>query len=43
VLNINTGKSYWYQFTNNKEIIKSGEKAMQEKLPLLKEILAKRK
>jgi len=41
VLNIDTGKSYWYQFNNTKEIIKSGEKAMQEKLPLLKEILAK--
>ncbi len=42
VLNINTGKSYWYQFTNTQEIIKAGEKAMQEKLPLLNKIIKRK-
>jgi NTE family protein len=39
VIDINVGKSYWYQFVNGKDKILAGEKAVKEVLPRLQEII----
>ncbi|HRY62171.1 MAG TPA: patatin-like phospholipase family protein [Candidatus Paceibacterota bacterium] len=39
VIDIDVGKTYWYQFTNGQDKILAGEKAMKELLPKLQEII----
>ncbi len=38
-IDIDVGKSYWYQFTNGQEKILTGEKAMIDVLPKLREMM----
>ncbi len=42
-INIDAGKTYWYQFINGQDKIQIGEKAAQRILPKLREIISKKK
>ncbi len=39
VIDIDVGKNHWYQFTNGQDKILTGEKAVKEVLPQLKELI----